>query len=379
MKSLLETLSEMLKLIDRQFLSLLRAGVWDVPVAEDLFVASTSWEDLFLLAKEQTVVPFVSDGVEKLVAQTGMDVPREVRKRFAAAVLKTEMRNARMDEFALKLVSRMEAAHIPVFVVKGQGVARYYPVPIRRQSGDIDLLVRRDDYERARDFLLPRASRVEEELDYLLHQGMFFGNYEVEVHGDLDPELSDRMHRSLIRFQEKLFAEGGRHLPIGEQSLPVPTREFDALYILLHLYHHFYHEGLAVRQILDWGMCLRAGGFDLTKLDAMIREAGVDYIWQLFGHFAVEMLGFREEDIPFYDKHFRSRSLLVWDFVRESGNFGKKIRLERGEQAYLVKKLHSFWLYLGVFARNFRMAPRDTMRITGSYLATAFRKLKKGV
>ena len=91
------------------------------------------------------------------------------------------------------------------------------------------------------------------------------------------------------------------------------------------------------------------------------------------------MLGFREEDIPFYDKHFRSRSLLVWDFVRESGNFGKKIRLERGEQAYLVKKLHSFWLYLGVFARNFRMAPRDTMRITGSYLATAFRKLKKGV
>ena len=136
-----------MKQIDQQFFSLLRTGLWGTEPEVSLFAGETDWETVFLMAKEQTVVPMVADGVESLLSRTDIEIPREVRKRFASGLLKTEQRNRRMDRLSTYLFQKAEAEGIPCVILKGQGVARCYPVPLRRQSGDVDVVVLPEDFE----------------------------------------------------------------------------------------------------------------------------------------------------------------------------------------------------------------------------------------
>ena len=138
----------MMKQIDQQFFSLLRTGLWGTEPEVSLFAGETDWETVFLIAKEQTVVPTVADGVESLLSRTDIEIPREVRKRFASGLLKTEQRNRRMDRLSTYLFQKAEAEGIPCVILKGQGVARSYPVPLWRQSGVVDLVVFPEAFDR---------------------------------------------------------------------------------------------------------------------------------------------------------------------------------------------------------------------------------------
>ena len=41
-------------------------------------------------------------------------------------------------------------------------------------------------------------------------------------------------------------------LPDGAGDIAVPTTAFNVIYQLTHLYHHFFDEGIGMRQIIDY-------------------------------------------------------------------------------------------------------------------------------
>ena len=51
---------------DGQFFALLRSGLWNEVPERDPFAVGTDWEALYRLAFEQTVVPLVTDGINRL-------------------------------------------------------------------------------------------------------------------------------------------------------------------------------------------------------------------------------------------------------------------------------------------------------------------------
>ena len=54
---------------EKEFLELLKAGLWNAPLDLSMFSSQTDWERILQLAKEQTVMGVITDGLS--------GVPRE--------------------------------------------------------------------------------------------------------------------------------------------------------------------------------------------------------------------------------------------------------------------------------------------------------------
>ena len=370
----------MMKQLDQQFFSLLRTGLWGTEPQVSLFTGETDWEALFLMAKEQTVVPTVADGVESLLSRTDLEIPREVRKKFASGLLKTEQRNARMDRLSSYLFRKAEAEGIPCVILKGQGVARCYPNPLRRQSGDVDVVVLPENFERICALFTPDARKIEQQGEGTLHRALYFGDLEVEFHGSIESELTHRTDTRLEELHRELLAEGGiRILEEGDLRIPVPSVRFDTQYLLSHLYKHFFQEGLGLRQVCDWMMFVHSHADELEPevLAQELRKIGLEYAWGLFSAFCVRYLGATR--FPLCPDVKDSVLEKVWDLMALHGNFGKKTFHGWAEGAYVIKKVTSLFRAFPQVAEKVGVAPGDSLRFFLYYFRRAFLKLKKGV
>ena len=137
---------------ESQFFALLRSGLWNEVPDRHPFAYDVDWESLYRIASRQTVVPLVTDGVNRL-PRAYLPVDPERLDPFLGDLMTTARRNHQLDAFIPKLFAAL--AGIPAVLVKGQSLAVDYPDPERRQPGDIDLLVPPSSYEAAKAVLLP--------------------------------------------------------------------------------------------------------------------------------------------------------------------------------------------------------------------------------
>ena len=128
----------------KQFFALLRSGLWNEVPDREAFVGKVDWEALRALAFEQTVVPLVTDGINRLEPSC-LPVQPERLDPFLGCMMTTGQRNTKLDAFIPKLFHALDG--IPVVLIKGQSLAVDYPNPARRQPGDIDLLLQPSDYD----------------------------------------------------------------------------------------------------------------------------------------------------------------------------------------------------------------------------------------
>lgn len=73
-------------------------------------------------------------------------------------------------------------------------------------------------------------------------------------------------------------------LPDGAGDIAVPTTAFNVVYQLSHLYHHFFDEGIGMRQIIDYYfVLLKADGKNLFNKTSLFRELKYLGLWKLQG------------------------------------------------------------------------------------------------
>ena len=129
------------KAAERQFLELLRTGLWGGPADLRPFgeAGKPDWKGIMHLARTQAVLPLIYDGIQEL--------PQEYRPEGAvlmkliAYVDRVEMHNRALDAAAVEISGRLASQGIPSVLLKGQGNAVWYRNPLHRQCGDIDLYV----------------------------------------------------------------------------------------------------------------------------------------------------------------------------------------------------------------------------------------------
>ena len=141
------------------FFALVQAGLWEHDVRLSQF-KEIDIKEIYRLAEEQSVVGLVAAGIEHVV---DMKVPQEDALTFVGTALQLEQRNAAMNEFVANLVEKLRKADIYAILVKGQGVAQCYERPLWRAPGDVDLLLSNDNYEKAKSYLSPLVSFVDDE------------------------------------------------------------------------------------------------------------------------------------------------------------------------------------------------------------------------
>ena len=373
------------------FFELLRAGLWNKEARLSKFGA-ISLKEICRIAEEQSVVGLVAAGLEHV---TDVKLPKEEVLLVVGQTLQLEQRNKAMNAFVAELIGRLRDAGIYALLVKGQGIAQCYEKPLWRACGDVDLLLNADDYEKAKKLLLPLATDVETEYTHFKHVGMTipdtFGTSDkgradgwvVELHGTLHSRLSKRVDRQIDAIQEDTFKFGNvRSWENGGVTVFLPAVDNDVIFVFTHILHHFFFEGIGLRQICDWCRLLWTyrDVIDVAGLAFRLDEMGIMSEWKAFAAYAVEYLGMSAEAMPLLGEEARwsRKAVRINAFVLEVGNFGHKQRRDYGGMSYLRRKFVSFWGRLSDMLRHFRIFPLDSIRFFGGVLRSGLHAAVRG-
>lgn len=352
-------------MIDIVFLDLLRVSIWGgVAQVPNGF---KDWNEVFVLAKSQSVLALVAHAVlsnPKVGRSLCEDTKTKLREHVIANMATHRMLNNAVAQVVLKL----DSASVPSVLLKGQALARNYPIPELRACGDIDIYVGSENYLKACEVLGAIATWKEchNPIENVKHYDIKIGMTSVEIHRYSDVNASEYYNGIYQRYEHEGFSHGLRTMKFVGVDINTPADYFNAFYIFNHLWHHFMTSGVGLRQFCDWMMFLhvRKDDIDRDKLKNIIVDMDLMMPWQAFGCVLVDKLGMPEDEFPFYDARRRNLVTRIMRRVLEEGNFGKnrKIYKNRASEGYFKRKIKSFSLY---FVRSFQlfiMFPSHIMR-----------------
>lgn len=300
------------------------------------------WTGIFDLAQQQTLVGVMFEGIERLPAD--QRPPRTLLLQWYALTERIKQANRLLNRRAVETVRYFAENGFDACVLKGQGVATYYPNSLLRTSGDIDIWL---GGERERIYGFARARVGVQGLTYHHIHYPLYKDVEVEVHTTPGCLSSPRLNRKLQRYFKAFFSEQNAHhvaLPDGVGEIPHPTVEFDLVYLLLHMYKHLTGEGIGLRQMMDYYYVLQQPLSEEARQQVVRRIE--DFKMMRFARATMyvmrEVFGLEEEYLLVALDEKAGRFLL--DEIMQAGNFGKydaRLKRKRNETAWfrLVRSL----------------------------------------
>ena len=345
------------------FFSLLRAALWgtDVQVPEGF----AQWGRIMHIARTQALSGLIGDVLlsreeirEKLPAKF-MDMLQDIPKVNMGM-------HIQMNRVLQLLVMTLKQNGIEPVLLKGQGLAKYYPTPELRQCGDIDIYVGEDNYEKAYDSLLPIVTEIDDRAKIwkFMHFHAKVGAVIIEVHHKADVMYSRRKEKIYREFMLNGLTKDLCPINFGTVEVMTPNDTYNAFYVFYHLWRHFTTSGVGLRQFCDWTCFLHThvGKLDLPYLKTMLEKLGFMRPWQVFGCFLVKDMGLPKEEFPFYDERYASKVARVREYVMTDGNFGINVIAGREKKrSYLHGKWVSLKFHIMRFFRMFSIFPKHTI------------------
>lgn len=309
------------------FLTLVGAGLWEDCETVGGERLAVSWAEVLRLAEEQSVLGLVAAGGEKLTAYS---LPLTEKLTLLGKCQLIKQRNEAMNRFIAELIVRLNKNGIYALSVKGQGVAQCYVKPLWRSSGDIDLLLDDDNYNKAKAFLSPLSEKTVEEDVGKKHLSIQLRGFTIELHGRMPFVLSHRADKVIDEvISDSLLMIGSERPSVRvwkneNTDIYLPNADNDVILVFAHYLHHFFIEGVGLKQICDWCRLLWTYRDEIDRgiLEERLVRMGLMSEWKAFASLAVNYLGMPEEAMPFYDKRYRRRGEKILSYVLKSGNLG---------------------------------------------------------
>jgi hypothetical protein len=165
--------------------------------------------------------------------------------------------NQVVDKRAVRISRFFEDRGFRSCILKGQANATMYPRPELRSPGDIDIWVEGDTEE-----IIRLVQKVAPQGHYSLHHVTMpvFTDTSVEVHYRpifLDNRLLDlRLKKYVDKVKEQQF---GHRITLGNSGREIGclTDDFNAVYLLLHMWHHLFSTRNNLKQLSDYYYLLK--------------------------------------------------------------------------------------------------------------------------
>ena len=354
------------------------------------------WYDFYQFACEQAIAGVAFEGVKRMSDARGkMEENRQPQESEPQSkppfnllmewIGMTEQiagQNRILNRRCAEVVKEYQEAGFQCCVLKGQGNAARYggrgtrddgsrdSLALRRTPGDIDLWVlpkedgrgkkaegrglkadgrcKKGDVREIIKYVRERHPEKMDEVRYY-HMGYEDKGIEVEVHFMPNIMNNPVYHRRLQKWYKKM-AEGGRlmeevELPEGVGSIPVPTAEFNIVFQLAHMMHHFFDEGIGLRQFVDYYYVLMEEG--RRKMDDVADTLQYLGLWKFAGAVMYVM-----QEVFHLDKAYmiapvdERRGKTLMEEILKGGNFGRYSGLTNHSAGgkYIAKTLRNFRL-----------------------------------
>ena len=220
-------------------------------------VAGMDWQELYSFASKQALLGLCFDGIERL----GKEYPEELKRNpigrellmnWMGKAQQIRRQNMKVNVVAGKLFSMLRLDGLRCCILKGQGNALMYPNAYSRNPGDVDVWVnvsREQITEYAK-----KHFKLGDDIRYQ-HIETSVDGVPVELHFfpcTMNNPLYHARLQKWFRRNADLQCSHIVGLPDGAGDIAIPTTAFNVIYQLTHLYHHFFDEGIGMRQIIDY-------------------------------------------------------------------------------------------------------------------------------
>lgn len=285
------------------------------------------WKSIYDFCVKQSIAGISFYGVETI----DQKLPKELLLQWFALSEQIKQRNLLLNKRCVELVESLQKDGLESCILKGQGNALMYPNPYSRTPGDIDVWVkpkgygssRRPDVKKVIEYV--KGSNLEGKVCYHHIDYGLFNGVEVEIHYRpsfmFNPIHNQRLQKWFIAHSEEQF----RHeveLPDGVGKVAIPTPEFNIIFQLSHIYNHVLHEGIGLRQFVDY--------YFLLKSDVRSQRSDVSLTLKHLGlwKFAGAVMYVMREVFALDEQYMvapvdeRRGKVLLQEIMR-GGNFGK--------------------------------------------------------
>lgn len=219
-----------------------------------------AWNEIYKLSEINNVTGVIANEIMQLPKE---QAPKgRMRSYFNQCLGRTLQRYEETNKALKTIEGFLNENNIDYALVKGAVVREKYPSPALRTSGDIDVIVRGEQFEELLSALKASKYKLETENPNVLV--IELGSIFVELHSDAD-----------------VFGEyyDGRIFDIAtKQGNKYILDEYDTLlYVVLHLVKHLKCRGAGIRMLMDMDVCIRGiDGFDEDEFIKMCCDAGIE-------------------------------------------------------------------------------------------------------
>ena len=301
-------------------------------------IAESEWSVVFDMAQRHNLVGLLFDKMEQLrVNNIGMS--QDLLLEWFSIAEQIRLFNGQANKQCVMVCKEYREAGFDCCVLKGQGNAVMYDKPELRAPGDIDVwVVSQTENGKVLDF----KKNMQKIVEYVqANKGkckLRYYHVEYEEKGTLIeahfiPGIMNNpwYNRKLQRWYREWQKEQMQHnieLPSGVGQIAVPTIEFNIVYQLAHLMHHFFDEGIGLRHLVDYYYLLKtfhAGNPSrlsyTSSWEKVLQELGLRkfagaVMWGLR-----EVLNMEEELMIVPVDEWRGRTLM--NEMMRGGNLGK--------------------------------------------------------
>lgn len=349
---------------EKLFFSILRSALWKTPF--EIPKGFTRWNKIFKLIVAQSQIGLVGE-IMLNTPEIFEVISRDAQKILLKLVCSTALLHMRLNNTLSLLLTKLRENGIEPVLLKGQGLSKYYPNPELRQSGDIDLYVGMDQYEKTYDVLKDFVTQIDDKAKIWdwMHFDAKLGESMIEVHHSADYMYSKKDDILYRKYMLEGMTKDLRVLKFENMEVTTPNDNFNAFYIFYHLWRHFTGSGVGLRQFCDWACFLHAYSKTLDKayLEDILKTFDLLKPWQVFGCFLVEDLGLPESEFPFYNPKYINKVPLVRRYVLTDGNFGVNLKMpENKTSGYFLRKYESLKRHILRVIRMYLIFPKHSLK-----------------
>ena len=224
------------------------------------------WSTFYQFCLRQCVAGVVFDGLER----SGLRIPQQVLFEWISTVERMKATNKLVDKRCHQISRFWEQQGYRSCILKGQANAMMYPRPELRSPGDIDIWV--DGHTNSigstdkQDYtidIIRIAQREAPDGHYSLHHVTMpvFPDTSVEVHYRpvfLDNWWKDKKLKRYTDGEKDAQFANVVTLSDGKTEIHALTDEFNAVFLLLHMWHHLLSTRNNLKQLIDYYYLLKS-------------------------------------------------------------------------------------------------------------------------
>lgn len=222
----------------------------------------------------------------------------------------------------LETIFKLE--QIPFIFLKGVKLKKLYPNTYERTMGDIDILVKKNDFSKAKQILENNQFKY---LSATTHHHVYESSSLIEV----------ELHQSItsnVDYDSKGLLDNCWNYVLDNNGVLSFDPSFEYVYLLTHLARHIKTSGVGLRNIIDLEVYLNAyqKDMDLDKLDSLLNQVGLKTMHERF----ISLL-----DALYREKPVTESDDFIFNYILKSGvhGLGKEHAYYESKKTYETRKL----------------------------------------